>query len=153
MLSSVELTDNVWIETTQRRTRQATIETAYALYDKTADRFELKNGVHMFAGNDPPADIRSQRGLRTGERKRAPLRKCRTDKRHKLRPRRHGRCVSKCFEKDHRRDGQGIGLSQEHLTGTGHRAVGRSNGRRFRRRSANTKGKRDGKHKGSCHAD
>ena len=58
-LSSVELTDNVWIETTQKGTRQATIETAYALYDKTADRFELKNGVHMVTGNDPPSDIRA----------------------------------------------------------------------------------------------
>ena len=58
-LSSVELTDNVWIETTQNGDRQATIETAYALYDKNADRFEMKNGVHMVTGNDPPADIRA----------------------------------------------------------------------------------------------
>jgi LPS export ABC transporter protein LptC len=58
-LKSVELVDNVWIETTQKGARQATIETAYAFYDKPADRFELKNGVHIVTGENDPADIKS----------------------------------------------------------------------------------------------
>lgn len=59
-LRDVQLFDNVWIETTFRGTRQTTIETGYAFYDKPADRFELKNGVHVVTGADDPADSRSE---------------------------------------------------------------------------------------------
>ena len=49
-IKTLELFDNVWIETKERNARQSTIETSYAFYDKPADRFELKNGVHMVTG-------------------------------------------------------------------------------------------------------
>src|SRR6476646_325513 len=50
-VKTLELFDNVWIETKERNARQSTIETSYAFYDKPADRFELKNGVHMVTGS------------------------------------------------------------------------------------------------------
>src|SRR6185503_1783817 len=58
-LKSLELFDNVWIETTERSARQSTIETAYAFYDRPADRFELKNGVHIVTGTGETSDIKS----------------------------------------------------------------------------------------------
>jgi lipopolysaccharide export system protein LptA len=58
-LRTIELFDNVWIETTEKGARQSTTETAYAFYDRLADRFELKNGVHIVAGADEVSDIRS----------------------------------------------------------------------------------------------
>lgn len=58
-IKTIELFDNVWIETTEHGARQSTIETSYAFYDKPADRFELKNGVHMVTGTDEITDIRS----------------------------------------------------------------------------------------------
>ena len=58
-IKSVELFNNVWIETTQNGARQSTIETAYAFYDKPADRFELRNGAHIVTGQDDPADIKT----------------------------------------------------------------------------------------------
>jgi lipopolysaccharide export system protein LptA len=58
-LKTIELFENVWIETTAQAARQSTIETSYAFYDKTADRFELKNGVHMVTGTDEMTDIKA----------------------------------------------------------------------------------------------
>lgn len=58
-LRTIELFDNVWIENTESGTRQTTIETAYALYDRPADRFELKNGVRILAGAANSSDIKA----------------------------------------------------------------------------------------------
>jgi len=58
-LKTIELFDDVWIETKERGARQSTMETAYAFYDKPADRFELKNGVHIVTGADEFADVKS----------------------------------------------------------------------------------------------
>jgi lipopolysaccharide export system protein LptA len=58
-LRTIELFSNVWIENIQAGARQSTIETAYALYDRPADKFVLKNGVHIVAGATDPSDIRS----------------------------------------------------------------------------------------------
>ena len=58
-IKTLELFDNVWIETKERGARQSTIETSYAFYDKPADRFELKNGVHMITGSDEITDVKS----------------------------------------------------------------------------------------------
>ena len=58
-IKTIELFDNVWIETTEKGARQSTIETSYAIYDKPADRFELKNGVHIVTGADQITDVKS----------------------------------------------------------------------------------------------
>jgi len=58
-LKTIELFDDVWVETKERGARQSTMETAYAFYDKAADRFVLKNGVHMITGADETTDLRS----------------------------------------------------------------------------------------------
>ena len=58
-IKTIELFENVWIETTEKGARQSTIETSYAFYDKPADRFELKNGVHLVTGTDQITDVRS----------------------------------------------------------------------------------------------
>ena len=58
-LRTIELFNNVWIENSESGARQSTIETAYALYDRPADKFQLKNGVHIVAGASDPSDIRS----------------------------------------------------------------------------------------------
>jgi LPS export ABC transporter protein LptC len=58
-LRTVELFDNVRIENSAAGSERSTMETAYAVYDKPADRFELKNGVHIIVGSDQPADIRA----------------------------------------------------------------------------------------------
>jgi LPS export ABC transporter protein LptC len=58
-IKTIELFDNVWIETKEHNARQSTIETSYAFYDKPADRFELKNGVHMVTGTDEITDVKS----------------------------------------------------------------------------------------------
>jgi len=58
-VKTIELFDNVWIETAAQSAKQSTIETAYAFYDKGSDRFELKNGVHIVTGSDESADVKA----------------------------------------------------------------------------------------------
>jgi len=58
-VKTIELFDNVWIETATQGAKQSTIETAYAFYDKGADRFELKNGVHIVTGSEESADVKA----------------------------------------------------------------------------------------------
>jgi LPS export ABC transporter protein LptC len=58
-LRTVELFDNVWIQNRQNGGGPSTIETAYAFYDRPADRFELKNGVHIVAGEGDVTDARA----------------------------------------------------------------------------------------------
>jgi lipopolysaccharide export system protein LptA len=62
-LRSLQLFDNVWIETTEHSARQSTIETSYAFYNPPADRFELKNGVHIVTGSDETSDIKSSEAV------------------------------------------------------------------------------------------
>ena len=136
--------------------RQATIETAYALYDKTADRFELKNGVHMVTGNDPPADIRTANAVY--EQASGNVHLAGNAELTKGTSYVRGDNVDASLNAAEKPTGtptvRGSGYLKSTLAGTSHRAglVGRPYGRRFRRRSANTKGQRDGKHKGRCHA-
>jgi LPS export ABC transporter protein LptC len=58
-ITSVELFDNVWIDTTGQDRGRTTIETAYAKYDRPSDRFDLKNGVRIVTGEPDSADIRA----------------------------------------------------------------------------------------------
>ena len=53
-LRTIELFNNVWIENSESGARQSTIETAYALYDRPADKFQLKIGVLILAGATDP---------------------------------------------------------------------------------------------------
>jgi lipopolysaccharide transport protein LptA/LPS export ABC transporter protein LptC len=48
----LELFENVDIETTQNDSKPTRIKTNYALYEKDADRFELKNGVEIVTVED-----------------------------------------------------------------------------------------------------
>jgi len=59
-LKKLELFDNVNIVTTESRQPSTTITSGYALYDKDADFFELKNAVHIVtAANERPTDVRA----------------------------------------------------------------------------------------------
>jgi len=58
-LKTVELFDNVWIQNSQNGAGPSTIETSYAFYDRPADRFELKNGVHIVAGEGEVTDAKA----------------------------------------------------------------------------------------------
>ena len=59
-LKRLELFDNVEIETTANDSKPTKINSGYAVYEKDADRFELKNGVHIVTIEDnQPTNIRS----------------------------------------------------------------------------------------------
>lgn len=59
-LKTLELFDNVEIESTANDSKPTKISTSYALYQKDADRFELKNGVHILTSQDKQiVDIKS----------------------------------------------------------------------------------------------
>ncbi len=51
-LKQLELFENVDIETTANSQKPTKIKTNYALYEKDADRFELKNGVEILTSED-----------------------------------------------------------------------------------------------------
>ena len=54
-LKQLELFDNVTIETTANDAKPTKIKTSYALFQKDADRFELKNGVEIVTIEDNQA--------------------------------------------------------------------------------------------------
>ncbi len=59
-LRSFELFENVHIVTAEAAGPQTTIDAGYALFDKAADRYELKSGSHIVTtSNNVPTDIRS----------------------------------------------------------------------------------------------
>ena len=59
-LKQLELFDNVTIETTANDAKPTKIKTNYALFQKDADRFELKNGVEIVTIEDnQPTTIKS----------------------------------------------------------------------------------------------
>lgn len=59
-LKQLELFDNVTIETTANDAKPTKIKTNYALFQKDADRFELKNGVEIVTVEDnQPTTIKS----------------------------------------------------------------------------------------------
>jgi lipopolysaccharide export system protein LptA len=63
-LKQLELFENVDIETTANNSKPTRIKTNYALYDKDADRFELKNSVDIVTVEDnQPTTIRSQNAV------------------------------------------------------------------------------------------
>ena len=51
-LKQLELFENVFIETASNNEKPTNIKTNYALYQKDADRFELKNGVEIVTNQD-----------------------------------------------------------------------------------------------------
>jgi LPS export ABC transporter protein LptC len=63
-LKSVELTDNVEIETTTNDAKPTKINSGYALYEKDIDRFQLKNGVHIITVEDnKPTNIKASEAV------------------------------------------------------------------------------------------
>lgn len=63
-LKSLELFENVAIETTPNGSNPTNINAQYALYQKDADRFELKNGVHIVtAQGGGAADIKASNAV------------------------------------------------------------------------------------------
>ena len=63
-LKQLELFDNVNIETTANDAKPTKIKTNYALYQKDADRFELKNGVEIVTVEDnQPTTIKSNNAI------------------------------------------------------------------------------------------
>lgn len=63
-LTTLELFDNVNIAATENGGKPTRIESGYALYDKPADRFQLKNAVHIITNEDErPTDIRSAEAI------------------------------------------------------------------------------------------
>ena len=59
-LKQLELFENVTIETTANDAKPTRIKTNYALFEKDADRFELKNGVEIITvEDDQPTNIKS----------------------------------------------------------------------------------------------
>ncbi len=59
-LKSVELTENVQIETATNDAKPTKINSGYALYEKDIDRFHLKNGVHIVTVEDnKPTNIKA----------------------------------------------------------------------------------------------
>jgi LPS export ABC transporter protein LptC/lipopolysaccharide transport protein LptA len=59
-LKSVELNENVEIETTTNDAKPTKINSGYALYEKDIDRFQLKNGVHIITVEDTkPTNIKA----------------------------------------------------------------------------------------------
>jgi len=63
-LKSVELTDNVQIETTTNDAKPTRINAGYALYEKEIDRFQLKNSVHIITvEDDKPTNIKASEAV------------------------------------------------------------------------------------------
>ncbi|HXH70567.1 MAG TPA: LPS export ABC transporter periplasmic protein LptC [Pyrinomonadaceae bacterium] len=63
-LKQLELFENVDIETAANNSKPTRIKTNYAVYDKDADRFELKNGVDIVTVEDnQPTTIRSNEAI------------------------------------------------------------------------------------------
>ncbi len=63
-LKQLELFENVDIETTTNNEKPTKITTNYALYEKDADRFELKNGVEILTSEDnKDTTIRAQNAI------------------------------------------------------------------------------------------
>ncbi len=63
-LKKFELFENVKIVSTENGASPTNIDAGYALYDKDADRFELKNGTHIVAAEkDKPTDIRASEAI------------------------------------------------------------------------------------------
>lgn len=63
-VKTIEFFDNVRIATAESGAAPTNIESGYALYDKDADRFELKNGAHIVtAANNKPTDIRASEAI------------------------------------------------------------------------------------------
>ena len=63
-LKQLELFDNVNIETTANDVKPTLIKTDYALFQKDADRFELKNGVEIVTTQDnQPTTIKSNNAI------------------------------------------------------------------------------------------
>lgn len=59
-LKSAELFENVFIETTTNDAKPTKINSGYAIFEKDADRFQLKNGVHIVTVEDnKPTNIKS----------------------------------------------------------------------------------------------
>ena len=62
--SKVELFDAVRINSAEGDQPPTQISSNYALYEKTADRFELKDSVHIItSSNDKPADIKAAHAI------------------------------------------------------------------------------------------
>lgn len=63
-LKKVELFDNVHIVSSESGQTPTKLDAGYALYDKDADRYELKNGTHITtATNEKPTDIRASEAI------------------------------------------------------------------------------------------
>ena len=63
-LKSVELFENVEIETTTNNTKPTKIYSGYAIYEKDSDRFQLKNGVHILTFEDEqPTNIKASEAV------------------------------------------------------------------------------------------
>lgn len=63
-LKTLQLFDSVHITSTEAGSGPTVIDAGYALYDKGADRYELKNAVHIVTTtNDKSTDIRSGEAL------------------------------------------------------------------------------------------
>ena len=63
-VKTFELFENVRIVSLEQGALPTNIESGYALYDKDADRYELKNAVHIVtAAGDKPTDIRAAEAI------------------------------------------------------------------------------------------
>ena len=63
-VKSVELMENVEIETTTNGAKPTKINSGYALYQKDSDRFDLKNGVHIVTIEDSkPTNIKASEAV------------------------------------------------------------------------------------------
>lgn len=63
-LKKFELFESVRIVSQEQGADPTNIESGYALYDKDADRFELRNGAHIVASpNNKPTDIRASEAI------------------------------------------------------------------------------------------
>lgn len=63
-LKKVELFDNVHIVSAEGGQTPTKLDAGYALYDKDADRYELKNGTHITtATKEKPTDIRASEAI------------------------------------------------------------------------------------------
>jgi lipopolysaccharide transport protein LptA len=63
-LKTVELTDNVEIETTTNDAKPTKINSGYTLYEKDIDRFQLKNGAHIVTVEDnKPTNIKASEAV------------------------------------------------------------------------------------------
>ena len=63
-LKSLELTENVHITSTQAGQPPTTIDSGYALFEKDADRYQLRNGAHIVtAAQDKTTEIRGSEAV------------------------------------------------------------------------------------------